>query len=446
MSGITLQPETPAAEKRKIARDFQLKPTRALRRILQLKSRIWGIQGGQGAGKTFSILWLICDYAYKNPNKQIYVASKELTKMRITVIKDFKTIMRELGYYEKTRFPGETLYIFPNGTTIKFLGLDSDDIGKGLRSDLVFVNEANKINFETYRELTSRARRIIIDFNPNEKFWYHREVMTRSDCQHLKLTFLDNECLSREERAEILGYLQKGYDKNLYDVNNLSQGIVNEYWANKWKIYGLGIIGGVEGRIYYWNPCSYVDYLKINKRTIFYSDWGKSDPWAIGEVKYDDMRLYVHERNYTSENDFRATLNKSELQNIIGRNPDGTENEGLVSWRFQNLQIPKDALILCDNNRPEKVKALRRAGWEYALAVPANNKAISGGVDILQNLEIFYTETSTNIEFEQEVYKWAVDRHGDPIDGVPEDLNNHHMDGIRYVAAYLASEGVIRAA
>lgn len=421
-----------------------LKVTTAMRLIAGLKARIWGVQGGQGAGKTFAILWLLCDYAWKNPGKEIFIASAELTKMRITVIKDFKKIMRALGYYDKRRFPGDTMYIFPNGTFIKFIGLDKEDIGKGLRSDIMFINEANKTNFETYRELTSRARRIIVDFNPNSKFWYHREVMNRPDCQHLVLTFLHNECLSKEERAEILSYRDKGYTK--FDPNNPELNIKNEYWANKWKVYGLGLEGGVEGRIFNWKPCSYRDYLKINRPAIFYSDWGKSDPWAVGEVKYIDNQLFIHERNYRSENEWRANLSAQELKNIEGRNPDGTLNEGLVTWRFKQMAVPKDAYIVCDNNRDEKIKALRRMGWEYAFAAVKGSGSINFGIDILQNLDVFYTEESLNIEYEQENYQWDVDRHGDMIDGKPKDINNHHMDGIRYVGGWLAKEGIIQVA
>lgn len=417
-----------------------LKVTTALNKIAALKTRIWGVQGGQGAGKTFSILWLICDYANRTANQEIFIASDELTKMRITVIKDFKKIMEALGYYEKGRFPGETLYVFPNGTFIKFIGLDKEDIGKGLRSDLMFVNEANKINFETYRELTSRAKRVIIDFNPNSKFWYHRQVQNREDCTHLNLTFRDNECLSKEETAEILLYKEKGYDGKV--APGLPFGnVISEYWANKWRIYGMGEVGGVEGRIFNWKPCSYLDYLKIDRQPLFYSDWGKSDPWAVGEVKYSDGRLFLHERNYMSENEWRQSLSVQQLRNIQGYG-----NEGLVTWRFNEMAIPKDALIVCDNNREEKIISIREMGWDYAFAAVKGSGSVMAGIDVLQNLDVYYTETSTNIEFEQENYQWDTDRFGDVIDGKPKDINNHHMDGARYVASYLLMEGVIRMA
>ena len=40
-----------------------IKATTALNKILGLKKRIKVIQGGQGAGKTYSILMMLIDYA-----------------------------------------------------------------------------------------------------------------------------------------------------------------------------------------------------------------------------------------------------------------------------------------------------------------------------------------------------------------------------------------------
>lgn len=187
-----------------------IKPTKALRKIAQLKKRIWVIQGGQGAGKTFSILLLLINHAKKNLNKEIIIASSELSKMRLTVMKDFVKILKELEIYQECHIT-DTLFTFPSGSFIKFIGLDKEDIGKGLRSDIVFINEANKISFDTYRELTSRAKRVILDFNPNSEFWAHVEVVTREDAEFLILTYKDNEFLSYQELKEIERYMLLAY-------------------------------------------------------------------------------------------------------------------------------------------------------------------------------------------------------------------------------------------
>lgn len=404
--------------------------TTALTKISQLKKRIWGVQGGQGAGKTIAILIILINHASNNPNKEIFIASAELSKMRITVIKDFINILKSFNLHLTVKMTAGTLATFPNGSFIKFIGLDKEDIGKGLRSDVMFVNEANKVKFETYRELTSRAKKIIVDFNPNAKYWFHSEIQARKDCDFIVLTYKDNEFLSIEEQTEILGYKEKGYDAD--------GKIINEYWANKWRIYGLGEIGGVEGRIFYWKPIPYNEYLKINKGFLFGVDWGTSDPFAIIEAKYDDGKLYVHELNYKSENEWRKRLTVTELAQINANN-----NEGFVTWLFNRLNIPKEREIICDNNRVAKIRSLREAGWDYSLGISKPKGSIIDGIDLLQNLEVYYTSTSTNIENEQETYCWRKDRFDVQLEEA-EDKNNHTIDAIRYVAMYLRNEGIIR--
>jgi phage terminase large subunit len=407
-----------------------IRTTTALRKISSLKKRIWNVLGGQGSGKTYSILIILINHALTNANKEIFIASEELSKMRITVIKDFINIMKDFNLHYKITLLGGTLAKFPNGSFIKFIGLDKENIGKGLRSDVIFVNEANKIKFETYRELTSRAKRIIIDYNPNKKYWANTEIATREDCDSLVLTYLDNEYLSQEEINEILGYKEKGYD---------SQGnIINEYWANKWRIYGLGEIGGVEGRIFHWKEIGYNDYLKIDRPYLIGVDWGTSDPFAILEAKYYDGSLYVHELNYKSENEWRQRLSVTDLQQISGSNDDG-----FVTWLFSRLHIAKNVDVICDNNRQSKIISLRNAGWDRAVAVKKPPGSIMDGIDLLQNLNVYYTSTSENIDNEQMEYCWKKDRFDIQLEE-PEDANNHQIDAIRYVAMYLRNIGVIR--
>jgi phage terminase large subunit len=406
-----------------------IQQTTAIRKISNLKKRIWGIQGGQGAGKTYSILQIIINHASKEPNKEIFIASDELSKMRITVIKDFVNIMKSFLLFDNECWTDGTLYKFKNGSFIKFIGLDKVDIGKGLRSDVIFVNEANKVKFDTYRELTSRAKKVIIDFNPNKKFWFHTEVINRSDCDYLKLTYLDNEFLGEEEKSEIIRYKELGYNDNGQIINN--------YWANMWRVYGLGEVGLVDGRIYNWKPIDYFEYLKIDKQVYYGCDWGLVDPFAIVEVKYHDGNLYVHELNYKSENEIRRTLTTTENHQINAH-----EDEGLVSWMFTKLHIPKDKMIVCDSNRPTKIVALRRSGWEYAISVGGKTKLIDR-IGTMQSLNVYYTSTSKNLEFEQENYSYQKDRFGVTLEQ-PEDGTDHLINATEYITQKLFEMNIIK--
>lgn len=422
-----------------------LKTTTGLRKISGLRKRIKGIQGGQGAAKTYSILILICNHASSNDNKEIFIASEELSKMRITVIKDFKNIMKAFGIYDQSRFPDETLYRFPNGSFIRFIGLDKVDIGKGLRSDVMFVNEANKVKFDTYRELTSRAKQVFIDFNPNKKFWFHTEIKDRDDCDFIKLTYLDNEALGKEEKSEILRYRERGYKMIDGEIETDDKGnriIINTYWANMWKVYGEGEVGEVEGRIYNWHSIPLEEYLKIEKEVYYGVDWGKVDPFAVVEIKYHDGNVYVHELNYASENEIERGMNETVLHQIkAGDNPvEGTE--GLIGWLFEKLQIAKDKYITCDNNRPNKIRSLRRSGWEYAHAVGGKTDLINR-IGILSGLNVYYTSSSKNIEAEQEAYCYDKDKFG-VIQEQPIDQDNHTIDAIAYCVQNLFTIGVIK--
>jgi phage terminase large subunit len=387
------------------------------------------VQGGQGSGKTISILAILINHSGKNPNKEIYVASDELSKMRITVIKDFLKVMVGFGIFNRDRWTDGVLYRFPNGSFIRFIGLDKADIGKGLRSDVIFVNEANKVKFDTYRELTSRAKNIYIDYNPNKRFWGHTEILIRDDCDFLNLTYKDNEFLGKEELGEILRYKERGFD---------AEGkVINQYWANMWRVYGLGEIGQVEGRIFNWSKIPTETYTSLNKQEVIGNDWGKVDPWGVAGLKYHDGTLYVDEKNYKSENEIERELSQQQLHTIRGY-----DEEGLVAWKFKSFGIKHNQHISCDNNRPTKILSLRRAGWEYAVAVGAKMDLINR-IGLLSSLNICYTDRSTNIEFEQETYAYDKDSNGVLLE-TPIDQDNHLIDGIAYGVSLMFKLGIIK--
>lgn len=415
-----------------------LKPTTALRKIARLTKRIWVIQGGQGAAKTFSILIILINHARNKPGKEIFIASAELSKMRITIIKDFVKIMKAIGIYNDRRFKGDTLYEFENGSFIKFIGLDKEDIGKGLRSDVVFINEANKVPFETYRELTSRAKRVILDFNPNGEFYAHTEVLTRDDAELLILTSEDNEFLSEQERHEIRLYKEKAYinpDIPKYDVDS---NVKSKYWRNKWIIYGLGQIGMSPNRIFFWDEIPDEVYHKIEAKKYVGVDWGTVDPWGILEAKYYDGALYLHELNYASENEIREGMTPEERDKI------SKSEEGIVRWMFEEtLKIDKKTNIICDNNRPLKIQSLWDMGYDYTMAAPKPPGSIIDGVSLINDIPVYYTSSSKNLKHEMENYEREVDRYGKVLEE-PIDANNHLCDCARYLALWLSLMGIIK--
>jgi phage terminase large subunit len=421
-----------------MSNDFNYKPTTAFWKIhrliknglSQFKSddkKVFVIQGGQGAGKTISILMLLIDY-FERSKVEITICSAELSKLKDTALNDFLKILQDWKLYEQKYFnKTESLYQKDAGHFIEFIGLDKADVGKGRRRKLVYINEANKVTLEQYADITARADIVIIDFNPNRRFWGHDLI---NDFNFINLTYKDNEFLSQNEISNILNYYKLGYHPETGQT-------INEYWANMWRVYGLGEVGQVEGRIYNWKPINYFEYLQIDKQPIIGVDWGTVDPFAIVEIKYHDGNLYLHELNYKSENEIRRELSQIDQHTINAK-----EDEGLVTWLFQKLNIDKRKIIVCDNNRPNKIIALRRSGWENAVAVGGKSKLLDR-INTLQGLNIYYTHTSKNIELEQESYSYQKDKFG-VIQEEPIDSDNHLIDATAYGVAKLFEMGIIK--
>jgi phage terminase large subunit len=402
---------------------FKFKPTKALYKIKALLkniSRVFVISGGQGAGKTISILMLIIDYAHRNEKKKISIISAELSKMKKTVIKDFLDIMQDWNMIQLGRWNiSENTFTFKNGTFIEFLGLDTHDVGKGMRRDVVYFNEANKLNQEAYRQVGSRCKLNIIDFNPDKRFWGHDLIDTNN---FINLTFKDNEYLSKEETESILEYYKKGYSENGI--------IINEYWANVWRVYGLGEIGSVEGRIFtHFKPILYPEYLEINLQKTYAIDWGKNHGFGIVEGKFDRYynNLYTHELNYKSENKLISEL--TDYDKVLINN---NENGGIIIYTVKKLNIPKDAVIVCDSAVPDNIRLLRNHGWEYAYGIDKPKGSVMAGISLLQSTNVFYTDCSSGIEHEHQTYQYRADRMGVVDDEVLKE-NDDLIDPIRYL-------------
>lgn len=371
----------------------QIKATTSLRKIAGLKKKIRVIQGGQGAGKTISVLILLINHAFKNPSAEILILSAELTKMRLTVIKDFVKVMRMTGMFEEHRFIGGTLYRFPNGAFIKFIGLDKSDVGKGLRSTVAYFNEVNKIDSETYRQVASRTKNVYVDFNPDAEFFIHKDVIPREDCDFLTLTFEDNELLDASERHEILMYKELGYD----ELGNIK----SKYWANKWRVYGLGEIGQIDGAVFEnWEKKA----IPEGARLLYYGcDFGfATSKSAVVAIYNYDNELYIKEIVYKTQ------LTNQMLADEMRAN----------GYNF--------GLVYCDYAEPKSIKELQVAGVN-AVKCDSKQDIKNYAVQKLNAKKFYIDPNSDNLNNELMYYIY------DEKTNKPKKSDNDHlMDALLY--------------
>src|SRR5690606_13864561 len=103
-------------------------------------------------------------------------------------------------------------YTFSNGSRMQFKAFDS--IGKAKsagKRDILFLNEANHIPFEIADALIIRSKETWIDFNPDNTFWAHTEVLTEPNSEFLLLTYKDNEALPKETLEDLEVKLDKAF-------------------------------------------------------------------------------------------------------------------------------------------------------------------------------------------------------------------------------------------
>lgn len=376
-----------------------IQQTTALRKIARLKKRIRVIRGGQGAGKTISILILLINHASSKPDKEILIISAELTKMRLTVIKDFVKVMKLASLWNENRFIAGTLYRFPNGSFIKFIGLDKQDVGKGLRCDIAYFNEVNKCDAESYRQVASRAGQVFADYNPDADFFIDRDVIGREDCDFLQLTFNDNELLAPEERNEILNYYKLGYNED--------GTVKNSYWANIWRVYGLGEVGALHGVVF--SNWSEIDSVPTDAKFLgFGMDFGyTNDPTTlIAAYEHNGKRIY-------DELIYQTGLLNSD-----------------IAARLKSNQITKSTLGYADCSDPKSIDEINRYGYSIQ-PVTKGKDSITFGIGIMQEQPFLVTKRSVNFKKELLVYSWEVDKNGVTLN-IPVDANNHAIDAARY--------------
>lgn len=422
-------------------------------------------EGSSRSSKTYSLIDCIDLYARENEDKRLTVWRDTKTDCKKTVLNDtLKHLKKTKRYKVDQDFnKTESIFTYDSGSTFEIHGTDDEETVHGLTQDVSWFNEPYKISKDTFDQVDQRtADFIFLDWNP-KKAHFIDDLKKDARTIVIKSTFKHNPFCPPEQKAKILSYqpvsrceiveskLLTENEARIYDIEKnlsgftskqikeLARCIENERKNSasdyKWSVYGLGEKAERPNRIFKWQSITDAAYRAIDTTVYYGVDWGAVDPWGIVEAKYYDGALYLREINYLSENKIREKLTPTELQQI------SENDEGFVSWYFDKFGISKQATIVCDTNRPGKTAALRRIG--YTRATPASNKSILDGIDVLNDVKVYYTESSENLEYEQENYSRKVDRYGIVLDD-PEDVDNHLIDPVRYVALILQRLGIIK--
>ena len=377
------------------------------------KTRYTIHQGGTGSGKTFTILQYIAMLAIVSEKPLLVsVVAESFPHLKRGAIRDFKRILA-MHRWDGMAKENKTEHTFHIGKSIvEFFSADNAAKLRGARRDILFINECNNIDYESFQQLDVRTRQLtILDFNPVRRFWVHNDLLPQlhgDDFILLKSTYRDNEYLTKQE------------------VQNIERRRNNLNW---WKVYGEGEIGTAEGIIFNNRAIAPLPPKRgISELTeLPPSEGGEAlpgsllgygidfgfthSPTAIVQVNECNGELYIHELLYRS----------------------GLQNEELFAFAHEHIDL--NALAVADSAEPKTIDYLYRKGWLGLKPAGKGADSVEFGINLLLDRKINVTAESVNLIKELRQYMWDTNKDGHLVHRPVKDFD-HAIDAIRYVYSY----------
>lgn len=371
-------------------------------------------QGGTSSSKTVSILQELGSIAVFEPGSQITVVGQDMPNLKRGALRDFRNLIATnpaFRLFLSNPKAKEGPYEFKNGSLIEFVSFDSAQDAKNGKRDYAFFNEANGIPYEIYFEIEQRTKqRTYIDYNPTAKFWVHTEVLSDPRAVGFVSTFLDNEFCPEKTRQQIKGYWHKWKQTG------------SSYWENKWRVYGLGLTGIVEGMVYQeWSVIDRFPDIKDLSNFGYAIDWGfANDPLVLvrcgnrkGTYKFVGQELL-----------YETGINAYSLDEMLPQ-----------------FGVTKKDAIIADSSNLDAIDWLAKKGWNI---IPADKPpgSVKQGIELNNQIGIEVVQGSNNFIYELGNYIYK-NRAGLFDKNVPVDKDNHILDAMSYFNRYaILNKGV----
>jgi phage terminase large subunit len=365
----------------------------AFKDILYDDNRNLIMVGSAGSGKSYSAALKLIFRLLTEDDLTILVVRKTARSIRDSCFALLKDIIYNLGLEKLFMINKSDMTITTtiNNSRIITSGLDDVSKLKSVVCQSVWIEEGSEITQQDYQQLNLRIRgkgnhQIIITFNPVSKYlWLKKYFFDREleNTTRLHTTYKDNEHLSKEYCQQLENL--KETNRNMYEIYCLG-----EWSSNEEGLIYPNIKFGKPGKV---------------KRTIYGMDFGFSNPTSIVKIDFD-----FEDNIYLTEVLYRTHM---------------TTNE--IIEEMNTLEISKFDYIYCDNAEPDRIKALKAAGYN---AVACRKGKVEQGINIVKTYNIFTHESNRNINQELSSYSY-IQKDGEYTDKA-DRRNDHALDAIRY--------------
>ena len=358
--------------------------------LLESKSRVTQHIGGTRSGKSYGILQFLIVRGLES-TQTITVVRKTIPSLKRTVIKDFTDILKGLGIWNEDNFNTTDRIYHLGDSTFQFVNSDDPDKLRGLKSDILFIDEASEIDEESYFQLSIRTTgKIILAYNPTISPYHWLRQM--NDCEKYVTTYKDNPYLPKE----MVDAIEELKLKN----------------PKYWKIYGQGEFAANDKAVFEFELVDDFDADFV----AFGIDFGfSSDPCAMVAVYRKDTNIYLEEVFYEK----------------------GMVTSDIVK-RLQQNEIDKSYEIWADSADPRLIEEIYRNGFNIK-PVKKGADSINFGISVMKNHKIHILKSSQNIINEMYAYEYITDKYGYVTDK-PQGGLDHAIDAARYACMMKLSE------
>ena len=361
--------------------------------VKECKAKIQVHQGGTRSGKTYSILTALIELCHKNSGLVITICRKTFPALRATAMRDFFEILNREDIYNPDLHNKSDATYQLWGNMVEFISIDQPQKVRGRKRDVLFINEANEINLEDWRQLLLRTTgKVLIDYNPSDEFhWIYDEVIPREDAAFFQTTYQDNPFLPQSVVMEIERF--KEADENF------------------WRVYGLGERGASQATVFtHWKE---VDQIPNEFKPLNYGlDFGyTNDPTAIVQTFTDGHGFAVDELCYATR------LTNSDISKVL-----------------RDSGVSRSDVIICDSAEPKSIDEIHAHGFNTHGARKGKD-SVKNGIQFLHSRPLLVTARSVNVIKELRNYKWKEDKNGKQLNE-PVDSFNHAIDAMRYAITF----------
>ena len=334
------------------------------------------------------------------------VVSETIPHLKKGAVRDFENIIGHPLKGDPHWNATDMVWTYDNGAKLEFFSCDNASKVHGSQRKRLFVNEANHIEFEIFRQMAVRTSSIIfIDYNPASVCWIQKNIECKDNCILIRSTYKDNPFLSAQQIQEI--------EDNKSD-------------ANWWKVYGEGTEGTLDGLIY--------DFEQIDHMPPKDSD--KPQAQKTAEELYADSLQEIQGLDFGFTNDPTARVQ-------VFADPKRKHayiRERCYRTHMQNRHIIEDLKedgvgrrveIFADCAEPKSIQDIIDGGFNVIACdkdAPVKSDKLKFQIQWMQGWKFFVTKDSLNLIEELRNYTWAKDKDGNLLNQ-PIDKFNHCFTG-----------------